>query len=243
VRTQRAAMWGSMIGYVPVCVLAQAVGLAAALVMGSPDPTEWMLPIAGPLLSIVLLAFICFANLTSMSGVVYAIIQSFVQHLGPRVQAIGWSRIAGLYLALCAAFVFFTETLLYDRFFVFLAWVQAVLVGLIGITLADYLLLRGRQISLFALYDLSAGSPYWYWRGINFSALAALFVSFVVYVLILNPVSLKSAAIFSYVSASIPALLVAVVTHVALTRWLVIPASKGGYPRMAAAMRGAVALS
>ncbi len=229
-RTRRTAMWGSFIGYVPVGVLAQMVGLTAALVMGSSDPTQWMLPIVGPLLAAVLLAFICFANLTSIAGMVYGAVQTFAQHFGPRVQQFGWAKTAAVCLGICGICVFFTETLLYDRFFAFLAWTQAAVVAAVGVTLADYLVLRGRHISLSALYDVEANSPYGYWHGINYIAPLALLAGSSVYVLILNPVTLDGALVFPYVGASIPALLVAIGTHVALTRWLIIPAGKGSYP-------------
>jgi len=191
---------------------------------------QWMLPIVGRFLSVVLLAFICFANLTSIAGMAYAIVQTFAQHLGPRVQQFGWARTAAVFLGVCGICVFFTETALYDRFFVFVACTQAVVVAAIGVTLADYLLLRRRRISLSSLYDIEENAPYGYWRGINYAALLALIVGSLVYVLILNPVNLAFGPVFPYVGASIPALLAAIGTHIALTRWLVIPAGKGNYP-------------
>lgn len=229
-RTQRIAMWGSFIGYVPVGVLAQMVGLTAALVMGSSDPTQWMLPIVGRFLSVVLLAFICFANLTSIAGMAYANVQTFAQHLGTRVQQFGWAKTAAVFLGICGICVFFTETALYDRFFVFVACTQAVVVGAIGVTLADYLLLRRRHISLSALYNVEENSPYGYWRGTNYAALLSLLVGSLVYVLIFNPVTFGFAPVFPYVGASIPALVATMGTHLALTRWVVIPAGKGTYP-------------
>ena len=62
-------------------------------------------------------------------------------------------------------------------------------------------------------------------------ALVAIAMGAVVYVMLLNPTTLESAKIFKYTSASIPALLASMVTHVVLTRLIVIPAGKGGYSR------------
>jgi NCS1 family nucleobase:cation symporter-1 len=135
-----------------------------------------------------------------------------------------------LHVGVCGICVFFTETALYDRFFVFVACTQAVVVAAIGVTLADYLLLRRRQISLSALYDVEENSPYRYWRGINYAALLALLVGSLVYVLIFNPVTFDFAPVFTYVGASIPTLLATMGTHLALTRWVVVPAGKGSYP-------------
>jgi NCS1 family nucleobase:cation symporter-1 len=197
--------------------------------MGSSDPTQWMLPIVGPGLAAVLLAFICFANLTSIAGMVYGAVQTFAQHFGSRVQRFGWAKTAAVCLGICGICVFFTETLLYDRFFAFLAWTQAAVVAAVGVTLADYLILRGRHISLSGLYDVKENSPYGYWHGVNYVALLALLAGSLVYISLLNPVTLNGAPMFPYVGASIPALLVAIGVHLALTRWLVIPADKGSY--------------
>ncbi len=46
--TQRAAVWGSMVAYVPIYVVAATVGLISALALGSADPVTWMVPMVGP---------------------------------------------------------------------------------------------------------------------------------------------------------------------------------------------------
>ncbi len=229
-RTQRIALWAGYIGYVPVAVLAQSVGLTAALVMGSSDPTDWILPIVGPIAGVALLIFIGFANLTSLSGVAYASVQTAAQHFGPRIQQFGWARTAGLLSAFCAACVFVSGTLLYGQFFVFAAWSQAILAPAIGISLADYYVLRRKQFSLEGLYAIDASGMYYFWHRVNFAALASLGVGGGVYVLIFNPATLAPAGVFSYFTASIPAMVAAMATHLLLAKLVVIPAGKGGYP-------------
>jgi NCS1 family nucleobase:cation symporter-1 len=230
-RTPRIALWGGFIGYAPVAVLAQMVGLTAALLMGSSDPTAWMLPIVGPLGGAVLLVLIGFANLTSLSGVGYAVLQTFTQHLGPRVQRFGWKRTAAVFFLLCAACISLTATALYDQFFVFVAWVQAALASAIGVTLADYYVLRRRAVDLAQLYEVEASGRYFYWSRVNYAALSALLAGAVVYVLILNPSTLDSAPVFGLATASLPATAASFLIHIALTRLAVIPAGKGGYQR------------
>ena len=147
-KTQRAAAWGCMTGLVPVAVLAQMVGLTAALVMGDSDPTEWMLPLVGPAIGILLLLFLGLANLTSMASIVYATIQPFIQHLGTRAQKFGWTKMTGIFFIVCAVLVFFTSTKLYDQFFIFVAYTQAVIVSAIGVVISDFYLLRKTRINL-----------------------------------------------------------------------------------------------
>ena len=227
--TQRAGVWGGFIGLVVVAVLAQMAGLTAALVLGSSDPTAWILPIAGPTLGIVLLVFLGLANLTSTANIIYAVCQALVQHLGVTVQALGWARLTGVLFGLCAALVLFTSTSLYDHFFTFVAWSQAAFVSAIGIVLADYYLLRRTRIDLRALYDLDAGGDYYYWGRVNYAALASLFVGISVFVALLNPATLVGSYSFAATSASLPAMVAALIAHIVLTRAVVIPAGKGGY--------------
>ncbi|KAG7133678.1 Uracil permease like protein [Verticillium longisporum] len=42
-----------------------------------------------------------------------------------------------------------------------------------GVMFADYYFVRGRRLRLTHLYELSPRSSYWYWRGVNFRAVAA----------------------------------------------------------------------
>ena len=56
--TQRAAVWGSLIAYVPVNVLAATVGLTSALALGSADPVTWMVPMVGPVAGVFLLVLL-----------------------------------------------------------------------------------------------------------------------------------------------------------------------------------------
>ena len=132
---------------------------------------------------------------------------------------------------ICGVGVFFMSARLYDYFFSFVAWLQALLVGLVGVTIADYIWLRKCRLNLAALYEVDATGAYYFWHRVNYSALVSLAVGAVVYVLLLNPMTRESAKIFKYTSASIPALLASMVTHVVLTRLIVIPAGKGGYSR------------
>ncbi|WP_330629302.1 cytosine permease [Thioclava sp. FTW29] len=228
-RTQRSATWGSFIGLVPVAVLAQMVGLTAALVMGDSDPTVWMLPIVGPAVGAVLLAFLAFANLTSMSSFVFSGAQTFTQHLGSWTQRIGWTALTGAMFAICALLILFTASELYDRFFVFVAWTQAVLISAIGIVIADYYILRRQWVDLEALYTTGPQGRYHFWAGINPAPLVALAAGIATYAALFDPYALVGNAVFTAFSASIPAFMAAFLCHLLLSVLWVIPAGKGGY--------------
>jgi nucleobase:cation symporter-1, NCS1 family len=114
--TQRAAVWGSFVGYVLVNGLAFIVGLTSALVLGSADPVTWMVPIVGVFGGAVLLLILVLANLTSLVSMVHGNSQSVLQILGPRAQALGWAGLTGLIVLGAAIIVVVATDALYDRF-------------------------------------------------------------------------------------------------------------------------------
>jgi hypothetical protein len=64
---------------------------------------------------------------------------------------------------------------------------------------------------------------------VNWAALAALRSGSAVYLTLLDPLAMTGTALFTRVSASVPAIVTAFVLHVLLTRALVMRAGKGAY--------------
>jgi nucleobase:cation symporter-1, NCS1 family len=104
-QTQRAVVWGSLIAYVPIYVIAASVGLISALALGSADPVSWMIPITGPVAGALLLLLLGLANLSSLVGMVQGNCQTLIQHFGPRLQRLGWPRFTLLFFAGVATMV------------------------------------------------------------------------------------------------------------------------------------------
>ncbi len=229
--TQRAAVWGSLVAYVPVNVLAATVGLASALALGSADPVTWMVPMVGSIAGIVLLLLLAIANLSSLVSMVQGNCQTLIQHLGSRLQALGWPGFTLLFFTGVATLVLFASDALYSRFYTLVAFSEAVIAPMCGIALADRTVLRRNQVNVRALYDSAPGSEYAYWGGVNFAAFAAMVAGGAVYLSLLDPLAMVGTPLFTRLSASVPAAGVAFVVHVLLTRLLVIPAGKGAYPR------------
>ncbi len=227
--TQRSVVWGSMISYVLVSCLASTAGLASALTLASADPVEWMVPIVGPLAGVLLLVLLALANLSSLVGMLQGNCQTLVQHLGPRLQRLGWTQYTLLVSIGAAITTLLATDTLYDRFFVFVSYSQAVMVPMAGIAFADRVWLRRNQVDVRALYHDGEGTAYRYWRRVNPVAFVSLFVGGAVYLGLFDPIALTGSAVFLHLSASVPAFVAAGASHVLLTRALVIPAGKGGY--------------
>ncbi len=230
-KTQRAVVWGSLIAYVPVYVLAASVGLTSALALGSADPVSWMIPITGPVAGVLLLLLLAIANLSSLVGMVQGNCQTLIQHFGPRLQQLGWPRFTLVFFLGVAMMVLFASDALYNRFYTLIAFSESILAPMCGIALADRLVLRRNFVNVRALYDGTAGGAYAYWGRVNWAAFAALFAGGGVYLALLNPLAMTGTPVFTRISASVPAVVVAFAAHVLFTRLVVIRAGKGAYAR------------
>lgn len=227
-KTQRAAFWPNMVGLYAAAVVASIVGLLAALVLGDSDPTVWMIPLGGAILGVGALVFIAFANVTSIVNIIYSTCLAIRQTGGRAVEQIRWGTLTGVFFLFPAVGVFFPAAL-YDNFFQFLVWTAAVFAPLSGIYFVDFFFLRGRKINVRGLFQNRADSPYGYWADINPAAIVALLVGSVVYVVVLNPISLEHLGLFQFLSASMPSFVASGIVHWLLTHLMVLPSGRGGY--------------
>ncbi|HOL17450.1 MAG TPA: cytosine permease, partial [Bacillota bacterium] len=57
-RGERSAFWPNMLGINLAAVVGTMIGLASALTIGTDDPTEWMVPLGGPVFGVLALLFV-----------------------------------------------------------------------------------------------------------------------------------------------------------------------------------------
>jgi NCS1 family nucleobase:cation symporter-1 len=226
--TPRAAMWPAFIGLFGATILAQAVGMAAALTLGDSDPTVWMVPLGGAWLGALALIFVAFANLTSLASIVYSTCLALRQAGGRLLTRVPWPVLCAAFFVLPGILAFFPE-LLYDQFLLFVTWTGAFLAAICGTVVADYFLLRKQRIELRGLYASGAASPYHFTGGFNIAALVSTGLGALTYVLLYNPQTLETRSAFNLLTASVPAFVVAALVHVVLTALVVRRAGQGGY--------------
>lgn len=224
----RAAMWPAMIGLFGATIVAQVVGMAAALTLGDSDPTVWMVPLGGAWLGVAALIFIAFANLTSLASIVYSTCLAIRQAGGGVLAKVRWERLCAGFFVLPAVLTFF-PSLMYDQFLVFVTWSGAFLAAICGVVVADYFVLRRQRLALKDLYAPGRASRYHFTGGFNVAALVAMALGAITYVVLYNPQTLQTRAAFDYVTASVPAVVVAGVVHLVLTAVLHRRAGRGGY--------------
>ncbi|MDC8755730.1 cytosine permease [Erythrobacter sp. sf7] len=225
----RGAMWGTWIGLVPVSLLPALAGLASSLVLGSPDPAQWMTPLVGPVIGLAMLLVLIFANISSLTGMLQGNVPTIVQNFGSRARRLGFAGNVTMLGIGAGLILLLASDALYARFYTMVAFSGAVLAPTTGILLADWLVLRRTTVDIRALHHPAPGSAYGFIAGFNPAAMIALLAGFVTYLALLEPVSQTPAAGFRYLSASLPSMWLAFVVHLALSRLITIPRRLGGY--------------
>lgn len=227
-RTPRAALWPNLIGVFAATVLGETVGLFAALSLGSSDPTAWMIPLGGAFVGVTALLFVGLANITAIASIFYGVCLAMRQAGGRYFEALPWGLLTGALFVPAIVITFFPGEF-YDKFFKFLAWTSLGFAPLSGVTAMDYLVLRRGRIKQCDVFNDGADSDYAFWRGINPASFLALVGGGLVYYALFDPQSLAAHGPFVWISASVPACLVAAILHYVLTKTIVMPARRGGY--------------
>ena len=230
-QSARAATWGTWIGLVPVSLLPSIAGLASSLALGSADPVQWMTPLVGPLLGLAMLLILILANVSSAVGLLQGNVTTVIQNFGAPIRRLGFAGMTGILCVIAALIIWFATDALYAKFYAITASFGAIFAACIGVLLADRLALRRSKANLSALHATSGG-PYAFWFGCNPAALIALAAGFASYIAVLEPVSQTPGALFRYTSASLPAIAVGFVVHLALSHLVTIPGRRGGYPSL-----------
>ncbi|QWF23209.1 cytosine permease [Nocardioides sp. LMS-CY] len=225
--TPRASFWPNAFGLFAASSVAAVVGVFAALALGSDDPTVWMIPLGGAVLGVAVLAFIAFANLTSMVAEAYSGI-SAITGASDRLRKIAWPVLSALFLVPVVVICLFPESV-YNNYGRFLSWVAIVVAPMCGVQVVDYFVLRRARLSLRDLYLPPQQSAYGFWAGWNWVAFVAVGLGALTYVALLHPVNYEPNSGFQYVGASIPALVVAGVVHWFGTLLVVRRTGRGGY--------------
>jgi nucleobase:cation symporter-1, NCS1 family len=206
--------------------LLSLIGLAGVLVLKSSDPAEWLRTVGGPGYAIVSLAFVTAANFGTTTAGIYASAIGLRNFSG--LQRRSWTTLLLITIMPVALVGIFIPELFFAKFGNFLAFIGVAFAPLCGIQVTDYFVLRRGRIDIRAIYEVQAGRPYYFWRGINPAAMLALAAGCCTYVSLLNPLTFQSRGPYAFVSASLPAAGVAAMVYYLASLW-VIRAGRGGY--------------
>lgn len=225
-KTQRAAFWPNMVGVNLLAFVGTMIGLLAGLSLGTNDPTEWMIPLVGPVLGVFALLFVAFGNITSMSSLVYS--TSIALKQVDFFSNMKWERQTFLFMVCIVPFVLFPEQV-YTNFSTFLVFCGVAFGPLAGIYIVDYFVLRKQKLDLRNLYTNGNVNKYKFWNGYNLSAVISLVLGIIIYLVLLNPLTFSNHFLFLIFSASLPSALVGGGLHYFITRFFIIPRRLGDY--------------
>lgn len=201
------------------------VAALAAVSAGTHDPTIWMISLAGPVLGSCTMAVVLTANIATMVVMMYLAAVSIQQvKFFARIR---WEWLLAILLAPGIYFAFKTEWLL-SAVMSWLSYNGVMFVGVTGVTLVDYFILRKEHLDPAHLFATS-GSKYRFWGGINWVAVAITAVSTAGYLWLYNPVTSAMAEPFKYLGASIPTIIFSGLAYYVATKLILIPAQKGNY--------------
>jgi len=201
-------------------------GLLAGLLYRSYDPTVWMVKASGPLLGAVALALVAVANISASAMMMYtaALALRHLRVLGK----LRWRTLAALTFSPVLVYALFPLQL-YEKGSAFLAYNATMFAPISGVVLVDYVLLRRGRINVSQIFEDDAGGHYHYWRGFNLAALGCVLFGQLLYVWLLDPVSLTARGPVRLLTASGPAVLLPMLLYYALMRLWLIPRGQGGY--------------
>ncbi len=204
-RKKRAAVYPELIQLGLAMALVTCVSLFSSLVIGTDDPTEWMIPIGGVWLGVLALLFVGMANVSSAAVATYTCGLA-LRHLHA-LRARPWWHLVIWSLVPCVPFAIWPAEI-YSFGTSFLAYNGTLYAPLGGILFADFVFLRRQSLNIWAIFDDHPSTEYYYTRGFNWPALACTALGMLVYILILDPISYEAHPLFHYATASLPACLV-----------------------------------
>ena len=186
------------------------IGLFSALVVGSEDPTEWMVPIGGVFIGVVALIFVALANVTSTAVSLFA--SGLAMRHVPALRRTAWWKLMVICLIPCAPFIVWPQEL-YSMGDAFLAYNGTIYAPICGILFVDYFALRNQKLSLWSIFDDDPSGRYHYHRGYNWVGLGSIVLGQAFYLYLYNPISGETAELFNYMPSSIGAFLAAAIFY------------------------------
>lgn len=196
VKSEKSAFKAGFLSYGILVNIAAVLGALTALVVASLDPTDWMFAIGGTWVGLIGLVLLTLGNLTATIFLMYSQAISF-KTVFPKK-----SWLFALATAVPTVFLLLSSVF-YDAFNSFITVISYIMAVFGGIVISDFFFVKKQRISFQDLYD-TKGS-YYYWRGINPSAITSFIVGTIAYWSLYNPILDKVSGLFLYISAGIPA--------------------------------------
>jgi NCS1 family nucleobase:cation symporter-1 len=224
--TQRNSLYPQVLTMGLGMGLVCCTGLLAGLLYRSYDPTIWMIRAGGPILGALALALVAIANV-SASALMMSTAALACRHVRP-LRQLSWRALTACSFVPVLIYAVAPE-LLYARGSAFLAYNATMFAPISGVVLVDYLLIRRGRLNVSQIFEDAQDGHYRFFRGFNLPALGCVLLGQLVYLWLLDPVSLAARGPVRLLTASGPAVLLPMAIYFLLVRLSLIPAGLGGY--------------
>jgi len=224
--SQRNSFWPQIVtlgfGMGIVC----CIGLLAGLVFRNYDPTVWMVQAGGRVLGILALLLTGIANL-SASAIMMFTAALALRHIR-RLHRFSWIPLVSATFVPLLAYVLIPEAL-YTHGSSFLTYNATMFAPISGILFVDYILLRHQVLNLSQFFEGAPFGHYWFVRGFNPAALVCMIGGQLLYVYLLDPVSLETHGPVRVWTASGPAVVLPMIVYWISAKVWLFPRHLGGY--------------
>lgn len=210
-RDERTAYLGSYLGWGVLLTIPGIFGAFTALLVGSLDPTDWMVAVGGVAFGSAGLVLLVLGNLTSAVVLIYSQALS-LKTVFPRAK---W--LVACLTTLPATLLMLTPAM-YDAYTKFLAYISFIMAAYGGVMVVDYFFIKRQQVDVAALYNTNGA--YRYTGGFNVPAHLAILIAAAFYFWTYNPVADTAGPLFTTLTAGIPTFFVSGLLHWGLSRLL-----------------------
>lgn len=226
-KTTRGAYYPSLFGLVLAATIGTVMGVAAGLLIGATDPTQWMIPMGGLPLGTIALLLVIAANIVACSVMLY--------NLGIGVKQVkwflrlSWGKVTGLIAILACIGMIWAEDL-YAHFYIILGISSMTCAPIVMMQLVDYYIFRKKHISMRASYNNGKSSKYYFWGGFNWVAIAVFIAAIALYLMIFDPFLAIPHAFFPYCCATAATCIFSFVAYYVLGKVFLVNKGIGGFP-------------
>lgn len=171
VRSQPALWWGHLLGIVPPWFFMLFLGLVSGASLGIWDPVQALMSLSPhPAVMLILLTFILIAQFTTNLTInilppALIFMDAFRIRWG---MAVVFTGVLGV---VASPWLIMANM---ESFFGFIIYYSAVFGPILGVMIADYFVVRKRELKVGALYDKSDTSEYWFMGGFNAAGLVSI---------------------------------------------------------------------
>ena len=187
VKPPASRLWiGHTLGVLPPWFFMISLGVVAGASLGVWDPVQALIQLSPhPAVAVLLLLFILLAQFTT--NLTINILPPALVFMD--MFDVDWRKgviLTGLLAAISCPWILLRNS---ETFFAFILYYSALFGPILGVMLADYFVIRRKQLHVDELYDTTPDSPCWYQGGFNAAGLIAILIPGIVTMIWFLPMS------------------------------------------------------